>query len=316
MLAGISHGGGFAVTDVEFVSPTRLATYAACPRQYDYEYVQNVESPDETRLYLNQGLAYHETIEDVCGQTEPGDAATLVYDRAMDAFEDRWEANLDADEYASRAHEEYQYAENRAAIAAFFDPEDGDGVEHARRSVATEQWLEYVDEDRGIGLHGFADNVLRTDDGLHVIDYKRNVRGVLSGWTADRLADHLEGESHEAKRVKNAFQTATYVEGVKQTPQYEDGMTVQFSFYGLVHDTEVESTADGYRVDASGRARETTQAYAEHRNTVWSLIERAHAGITRRAYDPEPFSFVEDDACPNCAYRATCPEALESEVGR
>lgn len=302
------------MTDVTYLSPSRLATYATCPRQFEYRYGQEIATIDRTELYLNQGRAYHQAIEQVCAATDPGDDAAEIYDRALAAFDVCSDTHFDADEYASVAHADYQRAENLAGIRAFFDPEDGDGIEHARRSVATELW---VDCERGdIGLRGIADNILRTDDGLHVIDYKRNLRGVISSYTADRLVDHLNGDAHEAQRVKNTFQTTAYLEGVKNTDLYEPGMTVRFSFYGLLHKRYHESAPRGYTVSASGSEREITQIYAEHEDTIWQLIETAHRGITEQEYTPAPFDLLQEEACPDCDYREMCPDRLGMEVER
>lgn len=302
------------MSDVTYLSPSRLATYADCQRKYDHDYVKGVSTPDERRLYLNQGRAYHETIEAVCDATDATDDATAIHRRATESFADKWEAHLDADEYESRAHRAYQRAETRAAVDAFFDPEDGDGIRHARRSVATEKWVDCVHE--GVGLRGKADNILETDDGLHVIDYKRNVRGVITPYTAKYLDEHLNGETHEPGRVKNAFQTATYVEGVKQSDLYDDGMDIRFSFYGVLHDTDTESTLNGYEITVSGRPRETTGVYDEYYDVIWSLIETAHEGVTNATYTPEPFEPIREEACPDCEYREMCCEYLAEEVRR
>jgi len=301
------------VSNVISVSPSRLATYAACPKQYQYNSVQSVSSPDETKLYLYQGKAYHELIETVCSLTDHSDDASVIYDRAMNTFDETWEKHIAPEEYASNAHQEYQRRETLAGIKSFFDPDDGDGIEHARTSIATETRIEC--ERNGIGLHGITDNVLREDDDtLHLIDYKRNVKGVLGHWSADRLVDHLNGEAHEAKRVKNAFQTAAYVEGIKDSSLYEPGMSIRFSFYGLLHKTDTQSTANGYEISASGKPRETTEAYEEYYDTIWDLIEHAHNGITNEEYEPEPFELIQEHACGDCDYQAMCPNYLATEV--
>lgn len=296
------------------LSPSRLATYATCPRQYEYSYPQDINTPDRTELYLNQGKIYHETIEDVCDATERDDDPEAIHARAMRIFGEKWDEHSNPDDYESAAHKEYQRIENQAAIDAFFDPDDGDGIAHARRSVATECWVEC--ERDGRGLHGKADNVIRTDDGLHIFDYKRNTRGVISSGTAEYLADHLDGDAHEPKRVRNAFQTATYIEGVKNEPFYEDGMEVRFSFYGLLNRTSFESTASGYSVSVRGYPRETTEIYEEYYDTIWALIRAAHDGITSETYEPEPFAIISEEACPDCEYREMCPDRLSTEVKR
>ncbi|MDL0135057.1 RecB family exonuclease [Halobacterium salinarum] len=296
------------------LSPSRLATYATCPRQYDYGYVQDVNPPDRTELYLNQGTIYHETIEDVCDATGRDDTPAAIYDRAIRVFAEKWDEHSSPDDYESDAHQAYQRAENRAAIASFFDPDGGDGIEHARSSVATECWVEC--EVDGRELHGKADNIIRTDDGLHIFDYKRNTDGVLSSGTAEYLDEHLDGEGHEPKRVRNAFQTATYIEGVKNEPFYEDGMEIRFSFYGLLNSTSFDSNSSGYDVSARGWPRETTEIYEEHYDTIWALIRAAHDGITGEMYDPEPIDLITEEACPDCDYREMCADRLATEVQR
>ena len=296
----------------ESLSPSRLANYATCPRLYDYRYVQNVNAPDRTELYLNQGTIYHETIEDVCEETNREDPADVIHERALEIFGAKWEEHSDPADYESAAHQEYQRTENRAAIASFFDPDGGDGIKHARHSVATECWVEC--EVDGCSLRGKADNVIRTDDGLHIFDYKRKTHGMLSERTAEYLQDHLDGEAHEPKRVRNAFQTATYIEGMKNEPFYEDGMEVRFSFYGLLNSTSFESTPSGYDVSARGWTRETTEIYEDHYETIWALIRAAHDGITNEAYEPEPFDLINEEACSDCDYREMCSDRLSTEV--
>ena len=298
----------------ESLSPSALATYATCPRLYDHREVQEVNAPDRTELYLNQGTIYHETIEDTCEGTNRDDPPEVIHDRAMRIFDAKWDEHSSADDYESRAHREYQRAENRAAIESFFDSDDGVGIEHARRSITTECWVEC--EVNGRGLHGKADNVIRTDEGLHIVDYKRKTHGMLSDGTAEYLGDHLDGEAHEPKRVRNAFQTATYIEGVKNEPFYEDGMEVRFSFYGLLNKTSFESTPSGYDVSARGWPRETTEIYEDHYETIWRLIRAAHDGITIGTHEPEPFNLLNEEACPDCDYREMCADRLSTEVRR
>ena len=298
--------------NVVYLSPSRLATYADCQRKFDHNYVKDVTPLDRTRLYLNQGRAYHETIEAVCEATASDDDAEIIHNRAIEVFADKWEAHLEPDEYVSRAHQAYQRAENRAAINAFFDPEDGDGIRHARSSIATEKWLKCVHD--GLGLHGYADNVLRTDNGLHIIDYKRRLSGIITPYTAKYLEEHLNGEMHEPRRVKNALQTAAYIEGVKQSNLYEEGMDIRFSFYALFYETNVESTPDGFEISVRGRPRETTSIYDEYYDTIWTLIETAHEGITNERYTPEPFEPINEEACPDCEYQEMCPEYLAEVV--
>lgn len=306
--------GGFVMSDgtEATVSPTRLSEYLYCPRKYDFNYDQSIETPDRSKRYLQQGQALHTTIEWTCKDVDTGTDPTTIHEAALEYFSEAWEHEVEREEFASDAHYEYFQRLARAGISSYFDPEGGPGIEHARRSVAVERELRC--DHKGVPLHGYADSIVREDGGLHVIDYKRNLRGMLTSGTADRLAGHLDGEEHEAKRVKNAMQTAVYLEGVKTTDLYSEGMDVRFSFYGLLHKTDAQTGPAGYSVTASGHDREMTEIYADHYDTIWRLIQGAYEGITTQQYEPEPWTLIREEACGDCAYQAMCPEYLGAEV--
>ncbi|WP_246989156.1 RecB family exonuclease [Halorientalis marina] len=296
----------------EHVSPSSLATYAYCPRQYDFAKAQRIDTVDDTKRYLQQGLAMHTTIEWTCEETSETDTPQEIHDRMHSHFPDAWAEEVDPDEFASDAQHDYYRRLAKAGLASVFDPADGAGIDHARQSVAVEKRL--TCEHEGVPLKGYADNIIRTDDGLHVVDYKRNTRGMLTSGTAERLEQHLAGEEHEPGRVKNAMQTAAYIEGVKDTTFYEPGMDVQFTFYGLLNNRDIESSPDGYSVTASGYGREMTELYDEYYDTIWELIANAYEGIRGEQYEPEPRDLIYEEGCGDCRYQSMCPDYLGWEV--
>lgn len=294
------------------VSPSSLTAYVYCPRKYEFEKAQRIQTIDDTKRYLQQGLAMHETIERTCRDTATGDEAAVVHDRMVEHFPTAWAEEVEESAFASAAQLEYYRRMARAGLEAFFDPEGGAGIEHARQSVVVETRL--TCERHGVPLEGYTDNVLRTDDGLHVIDYKRNLNGMLTSGTAERLEQHLNGEEHEPGRVKNAMQVATYTEGIKETEHFEPGMEVRFSFYGLLNHTDVESGPDGYSVSTRGYPREMTAIYEDYYETIWDLIQTAYKGIQTERFEPEPRTLIFEEGCGECEYRAMCPDYLGEEV--
>ena len=299
-------------SEVDRVSPSSLAAYAYCPRNYEFGKAQRVETIDDTKRYLQQGRAMHTTIERTCRDTAPGDEAEIIQERMMEHFPDAWDEEVVDSEFASAAQHTYYRRLARAGLEALFDSEDGAGIEHARQSVAVETRL--TCDRNGVPLKGYADNVLQTDDGLHVIDYKRSMNEMLTSRTAERLEQHLNGEEHEPSRVKNAMQVATYIEGVKETEHFEPGMDVQFSFYGLLNHTDVESGPDGYSASARGYPREMTAIYDDYYETIWDLIESAYNGIREGRFEPEPRALIFEEGCEDCSYRTMCPDYLGEEV--
>lgn len=298
--------------DVVRVSPSSLATYATCPRQFEYDKAWSVESPEDSRRYLDRGLAYHGAIEDTCAwvaeQPEvPTDEEIQTY--AREAIERRWTKHAARDEYASDAQFAYDRQVAIAGVDAYFAE---NGLEHARNSVAQEGWLRC---DRGdVHLHGRVDNIVRTDDGLQIIDYKGSLSGIVSGRTHDRIETHQAGEEYHADILKSVFQAATYIEGAKATEHYEPGMDVEFTFYGVLYDVDRTPGQDGLTVTVDGKSRDVSWIYDAHEKSIWSLIEDCYTGIVDREFAPEPWDAIQENACEDCSYQGMCGDYIGAEV--
>lgn len=295
------------------VSPSRLATYATCPRQYEYDYVWDVETPEVSRRYFDRGQVYHKAIEDTCEAVddEPGLTDDEIRAVARERTAARWESETDRDEYVSDAQYAYDESLVHSGVEAYFD---GEGVDHVRQSVGTEIWLEC--ERDGVVLSGRADNLVRTDDGLLVIDYKGSLNGIVSWQSIDDVAAHRTGEEYAPGRLKSVFQAACYIEGAKNHPAYEPEMDVEFTFYGILASTDTEHHVDGLRVDVDGRGRDVGDVYRTNEDEIWALIADCWAGIQAEAHAPERFEEIREETCSACDYRAMCGDYLGAEVQR
>lgn len=298
--------------DPRRLSPSSLATYAACPRQYEYDKAWGVETPEESRRYLDRGLAYHGAIEDTCEWVadQPGEPSDdEIQSVASDAIARRWADQTDPDEYASDAQYRYDREVAVAGVEAYFADV---GLEHARQSVAQESWLTC---DRGdVHLHGRVDNVVRTDDGLQIIDYKGSLNGIVSGASHDLIDAHHAGEEYRPDILKSVFQAATYIEGAKNTSHYEEGMDVEFTFYSVLYDVDRTPGRDGLTVDVRGKGRDVGWIYEQHEDTIWALLESCYKGVVDRAFDPEPWDAIREEVCEDCAFRRMCGDYIGSEV--
>lgn len=298
-------------TEPRYVSPSSLAVYATCPRQYEYDKVWAVETPEASRRYLDRGLVYHGVIEDVCEAVadDPTMTDEDIRALALERVDTRWRDETDRREYASDAQYAYDRDLTAAAIDAFFEH---DGIEHARNSVAIEKWLQC--ERDGVHLRGRADNIIRTDDGLRVVDYKGSFNDIVSSYTADRIAAHRDGEEYAAGILKSVFQAATYIEGAKGLDVYEPGMDVEFTFYGLLNNKSRERSLDGIQVSVRGYGRDVGAIYREHEAVIWALIRDCYEGILAENYEPDRFEAIREHACDECDYRAMCADYLGAEV--
>jgi len=292
------------------VSPSRLAAYVECPRRYEYQYDQGIERPPDGERYKNRGVVYHETIASVCDETETGENGIKILERARKYFEEWWSRECSSDDYNTRSHYEYDRKLTRAGVEAYFG--NGPGVKHARNSAATE--ITVGAEYKRTNVGGRIDNVVRTDEGLSLIDYKGNLHGIITSRTAGKLKKHLEGETYRPELVRSAIQAAVYLEGIRETALFEEGMDVSFVYYGILHDHEPISTREGVMPEVSGKGRDVTSLCMDNHGTIWQLIREAYQGILTWDFEPDPWSEIYHDACDDCPYMEMCPDYLGEEV--
>lgn len=288
-----------------------MAIYATCPRQYEYAKMWNVSTPEETRRYFDRGNVYHGVIEDACEQAhETNDISeSEIREFVRGRTDERWEAETDRSEYRSDAQFAYDRQLVETALESYLDD---CGVEHIRNSVATEAWLQC--ERDGLHLHGRVDNIVRTDEGLQIIDYKGGLNGIVSWQSMGAIEAHHNGEEYDPSRLKSVFQAATYIEGAKQLDVYEDGMEVEFTFYGLLAKKDRTPDVDGLQVIASGYARDVGKIYHKNKELIWAVIRDCYHGIDGEEYVPEPWLDIREHSCDDCEYQAMCGEFLASEV--
>jgi putative RecB family exonuclease len=223
---------------------------------------------------------------------------------ATEAFERQWDIEVARESYRTKAHYEDDRRLARESITHFF--EDGAGVDHARQSVAAEIRVEF--ERNGVAYSGYIDNVLRTDEGLELIDYKKSTIAPPVSSRKNYIELQDEGE-YRPQRVKNAIQAALYMNGIKETEYYEPGDEVAFTYQPLAEATidrkgaKISFEFDTEPISVEADIRENSQ-------TVWRIIERAVEEIRNEAFDPAPFGEIKDDQCDRCRFRTMCSEYL------
>ncbi len=292
------------------VSPSQLSTYISCPRKYDYQYDQCVSNSQENERYKHRGIVYHETIAKTCDETEPTDTKTTVIDTAKTNFEQIWSKQTTLQNYDTRPHYQHDKKLTVSGIVSYFL--EGGGFEHAQSSVATEYPIET--EYKRVHLRGRVDNIVRTDTGLQLIDYKSNIKNIVSSRTVDNLSKHLSGDKYRPKLVQSAIQAAVYLKGIEETDFYEDGMDIEFLFYGVLHNRDMQPSLDGISPIATGKDRNVTNLCLDHHGTIWQLIREAYQGILTMSYDPSHWPAIYNRTCGNCEYQKMCPEYLSEEV--
>lgn len=309
--------GRFAVTDR--LSPSRLATYMTCPRQFEFEYVHELEGADNSDMqrYFDRGRVLDTALQQTADAVSEKTATDTVQLLARENFADQWASRTDLENYPSPASYEYDRRLSKAAIEDYLDPRtDGEGVRHLKRSVGTEVHLEWTDDDLG-ALHGYADNIVRTEDGFLIIDYKASFSSRrFPNKSGSDLDSQLDGTGHYPSRLKKWLQIVLYCAGLKQDERYSPGDEIRFLFYGLIGSNTRKPTDDGYSVSVSGKAWDMTDLYRDYNDDLWAYISANVGAMRTEAFDPtgESWELVQENTCGDCDYQRACGDYLAEEV--
>lgn len=301
------------------MSPSRVATYLTCPRQFEFNYEHKLETEDRTDMerYFNRGNVLDTSLQETADAVSPATDTESVRALAREEFDKQWAEETSVDSYSSASSYEYDRQISKAAIEDYLDPEtSGEGVEHLRRSVGTEVHLEWVDPELG-PMHGYADNIVETRDGLLIIDYKASYSGRrFPNKSGSDLQNQVEGKKHYPKRLKKWLQIGMYCAGVEEHALYSAGDEIRFMFYGLISSKTREATGEGYSISVSGKEWDMTDLSRSHEEELRSLLSWGVDGIRDGAFDPteQSWSLIQEEACEGCDYRRGCGDYLAEEV--
>lgn len=300
-------------------SPSGLATYLACPQKFEFNYLHDLEGESNTDMkrYFDRGSVLDMALQQTADTVTPDTDIETVRSLAREHFADFWAENTAYENYPSSAAYEYDRRVSAAAIEDYLDPgTPGEGIAHLRRSVGTEVHLEWADDELGT-LHGYADNIVKTHDGLLVIDYKASYSGRrFPNKSGSDLESQLDGSDHYPSRLKKWFQIGMYCAGLTEHELYSPGDEIQFIFYGLIDSKDRTPTETDYTVNVSGKAWDMTDLYREYQDDLWTLVSDSVTGIRTEAFNPtgERWELIREEACAECDYRLACGDYISEEV--
>lgn len=290
-----------------------------CPRQFEFDYVHDLEGADNTDMerYFDRGTVLDTALQRTADAVSPETDAETVQLLARENFTEEWASTTIRDNYPSPAAYEYDRKVSKAAIEDYLDPQtDGDGVVHLQQSVGTEVHLEWTDDELG-PMHGYADNIVQTQDGFLIIDYKASYSGSrFPNLRGGDLEKQLTGTNHYPSRLKKWLQMWMYCTGLKADEGFSPDDEIQFMFYGLISSTDRTATADGYTVSVSGKERDMTDLYRSYKDELRELISDKIASIQTEPFDPtdEGWELIQENACGGCDYQQACGDYLAEEV--
>lgn len=313
----ISVRGGFAVTDR--ISPSGLAKYWTCPRQYEFNYQHRLKGEPKTDLerYFNRGMVLDTALQNTADEVSRETDTETIRALSREHFAEQWSEKTTLDDYPSPASYKYDRRVSKAAIEDYLDPTtDGEGLLHLRLSVGTEVHLEWTDETLG-PLHGYADNIVETEDGFLIIDYKASYSGTrFPNKSGSDLEKQLNDDDHYPSRLKKWLQMGMYCRGLTEHELYSPGDTIEFIFYGLINSTNRTPTGDGYTVQVSGKEWDMTALYQEYHEAIQTLIHDGVTNIRAESFDPtgSKWDLIQEEACDDCDYQSACSDYLTEEV--
>ena len=299
------------------VSPTRLETWAGCPRRYFFAQVLGlgvIEPPDRIAEIspLDRGSMWHAILEDFIAESLPGEP------HAPDGPDTPW---TDDDRQRLRQHGERRFSEYEAAgvtgrpllwrierekILADLDQfllEDTK-LRAELRTVPTAVELGFgmrvggeaaeaatveLPDGRSIALRGFADRVDMSSDGTPVVlDYKTgNYKSTI----------HLKADPVLAG---TKLQLGVYAVGAQQ--HYESPRSAAWYWYTS---TKGEFRQAGYEW--------TTRHHERFVSTLQTIVDGIEGGL----FPPNPGEFntffQEHDNCRYCAFTSICPRDRSDE---
>jgi putative RecB family exonuclease len=91
-------------------------------------------------------------------------------------------------------------------------------------------------------------------------------------------------------------------------------MDVEFTFYGILHETDRRESLDGIEVSVSGSGRDVADVYEAHADAIWALIGEYYDRIVTEDYEIDRWPDVREHACGDCDYREMCAPYLAAEV--
>jgi putative RecB family exonuclease len=290
-----------------------------CPRQFEFDYIHELEGADRTDMerYFDRGSVLDTALQRTADAVSTETDAETVQLLARENFAEEWASTTAADNYPSPAAYEYDRQLSKAAIEDYLDPQtDGEGIIHLQRSVGTEVHLEWTDDELG-AMHGYADNIVRTQDGFLIIDYKASYSSRrFPNKSGSDLEKQFSGTGHYPSRLKKWLQIGMYWAGLREHELYSPGDEIQFMFYGLIGSKSRTPTADGYTVSVSGKEWDMTDLYREYQDELWAFISDSIAGIQAEAFDPteETWELIQEEACGGCDYQPACGDSLTEKV--
>jgi putative RecB family exonuclease len=278
---------------------------------YQYQYKRNVTTDSETRA-LDFGRALHETIRETCDRIRGDGTYSDEELRAIanEAFQRQWQSEVDQRSYRTEQHYEDDRKIAGKAIEHFFD--EGPGVDHARRSLVAEQPVAF--ERNGIKYNGKVDNVLETETGLELVDYKKSdIDEPVTPW--GNYIEEQNGDGYRPGRVKHAIQAALYIEGIKETEYYEQGDTIAFTFQPLA-ETTVNRIGQTSTINLDIESISVEEDIRENSEVLWEIIENAVEGIQTDSFEPAPFEDIVNKQCDRCPFQSMCSAYLNAEEVR
>lgn len=161
----------------DYISYNQIRQYQVCPRKYQYAYIQNIQAPINSKIYL--GIIYHSAIEYFLKKKVRG--ITIGREELHQFFSDSFKERQESIDVAWENEKAKVLTKNRGrAFLSYFLKEFGDRIQ----PFLIEQELEVEIEELGIRLKGIPDLV---EKDFSITDFKTTT----ARWSKTRINQSL-----------------------------------------------------------------------------------------------------------------------------
>lgn len=301
-----------------------LATYLACPRQYEFTYVTELagderRTRDEFRRLLRTAIT--------TGLDAALDSSADPRDTAVSALDSEWDAYRDSTEHHSAHQETTEKNRARAAIDAYFDTV---GEEHLAGIERAADLCDIPIVGPDIELSATIDGYPLTVDVDYVMVDAGRVAGVRltdSMWgswvpwasSTDIVMEHFTQAEYRPRQVGTVFAARVAEEALNRFGG--DGTGAELAYLGVMETTF--ETDDG--CEAELELRWMGDYLEDARSDVDDALAWLCSNLGDELYSPEAvfdeqdhwngsFELVLEHECRRCSYASGCQEAIRQDV--
>lgn len=298
---------------ISLIAFEEIKTHLECAEKWKYEHQLSVVSADDAKSYERRGQLLRDVLFAVC-EADPESEAEAI-EIATTELKRRWENYTTKSLYLADQQQKFDKEATQEALREYLH---GPGFEHIQNVVDWNETLvstRLSDQMLTISL----DIITETDEGLLVLDFLPNLRGVSFGHQGnDDAMDHINHSSYGGRYLGSILRAELAIRATRVAygDRY-DNLQLEYNVVGLAESVSTTGTeATDREVVVEPEYRDLTDWHEENGDSNAELLSQI-AGQIEEEETEIPDAFVEDirsNTCRYCTYRKMCHSYFNWEV--